>query len=247
MWRRLRTLEVQVADLHTFAPVPPPRVIEEPLPGPSVRDRTDEVMAAAIKDPIDLIMAEATVVEPETGSCHLVLGDSMARDWRLVVDDPDVIVNKATGGNTYRRLAATAEEKIKEWRQHCTSTGQRRGTIIIWCGGNDVYGGRGLRKEDVRRVLRACGEDTVLLLGPTPRTKGREADKSGINWRSTSAYFAEATIAAAVADAGLPMSASSDTWGGSCVSAAGRRSAVGRGCLPPTASTSRPPDIDASL
>ena len=88
-----------MSDIYPFAPVPPPQVIEEPHRSPSVRDRTDEVMAAAIKDPIDLIMAKATVVVPETGSRHLVLGDSIARDWRLVVDDPDIIINKATDGH----------------------------------------------------------------------------------------------------------------------------------------------------
>ena len=202
MWRRLRALEAQVADHHPVAQQdPPPQlVMEEPRPGPH-RDRAAEVMMERA-DPIDRVMAEAAVGEP--GACHLVLGDSIARDWRLAVDAPDTLVNKATGGNSFRRLAATAVEKISEWRQHCGGTSQRRGTIIIWCGGNDVYGGRGLRKEDVTWVLEACGDDSVLLLGPTPRAKGKHADKDGINWRSTNAYYAEAVIAAAVADAGKP-------------------------------------------
>lgn len=65
----------------------------------------------------------------------------------------------------------------------------------------------------------------------------------GINWRSTNAFFAETTIAAAVADAGHPHLQILRHIGRKlCV---GSPSAVGRECLPLTASSSRPSGADA--
>ena len=171
-------LEIEVATLRDQLPRPVP---PQPEPGP---------------DNIDVILAR--VVHFVSGACHLVLGDSIARDAKLQVAAPDTLLNLSTGGNNFHKLASNASEKIARWKEHCRTIGQRPGRVIIWCGGNDVYGGRGLDTEDVRRAVLACGAADVL--GPTPRVKGRMSDPPETTWRNTRAYSAEARIAAAVTE-----------------------------------------------
>ena len=106
--------------------------------------------------------------------------------------------NLAIGGYTFSKLAATACEKIASWHQHYRTNELRCGTIIVWCGGNDVYGGRGLAEEDIKQTIRACGEEMVLVLGPTPRVKGRVHDYSSEKWSKTRAFHAESKMASVI-------------------------------------------------
>ncbi|KAF0297727.1 hypothetical protein FJT64_004844 [Amphibalanus amphitrite] len=202
MWRRLKSLEAQVSELRQ--PPEPQRASATPLEGQW--DVIDQVMAGASHQPCAELETEVTVTgapaaEQDPRPCHLLIGDSIARDASLVAVD-GVILNLANGGATFRKLAeTTAAKKVTQWQEFCRVNGHRRGTIVIWCGGNDAYSDGGLRKEDVARTLAACGDEEILLICPTPRLRGHRCDPDGINWRTTKAYFADATIAAAAGEA----------------------------------------------
>ena len=86
IWRRIRALESRVA-----AAGQQPAASQQPAePQPPERpeiELVDQVMAAAgeARDIIE-VMAEATVLEPDAPACHLLLGDSIARDAALQTD-----------------------------------------------------------------------------------------------------------------------------------------------------------------
>ena len=89
-------LELEVATLRDQLPRPVP---PQPEPEP---------------DDIDMILEEARVMHFVSGACHLVLGDSIARDAKLKVAVPDTL-NLSTGGNNFRRLASAASEVDTCW------------------------------------------------------------------------------------------------------------------------------------
>ncbi|KAF0305879.1 hypothetical protein FJT64_022563 [Amphibalanus amphitrite] len=186
--RQIRALEAEVASLRA-------QVSE--APGPSARERPE---VSELETRVVRYSAAPEVRSANPGqTCHLLLGDSIARDAGMVVDAPDLLTNMSVGGMTFHRLATGAREKIARWRQHCRAEGLRCGHIVIWCGGNDAYGGRGLATEDVVATVRACGENEVFVLGPTPRIHGRVYDRPDCSWSGTLAFRAESRIASALA------------------------------------------------
>ena len=68
---------------------------------------------------------------PSPDAMHLLLGCSVARDARLRVAAPGIILNQARGGNTWRNVAAHLEEDLDAWRRAAASLRMKRGRVII--------------------------------------------------------------------------------------------------------------------
>ena len=167
----------------------------------SIRDEDEE------EDDVSRVMRMARVVRPlehyhQVGNVHLVIGDSIARDFPYRVVEPDRIVNVAEGGLTYRRLVKQIECDLAYWRQQITSY-EVEGTVVVWLGDNDVYPRRNegapghLATRAVRDVISVLLETvpphSIVILGPTPRQVDRR-------WEQSPAYHAETKIASVASD-----------------------------------------------
>ena len=145
---------------------------------------------------------------PLPGVMHLLLGCSVARDARLRVAAPDLILNRARGGNTWQRVAARLEDDLGAWRRAAASLGMTRGRVIIWLSGNEAYDRqtganrlagvpRGDLEDAIRAVLTAVrAVSTPVLLGALPRFF---MDRL-LPWEHTAAYLPDRKVCE-VADA----------------------------------------------
>lgn len=127
---------------------------------------------------------------------HLLLGCSVARDARLRARAPDIILNRAHGGETWQRVAAHLDENLAAWHRAAASLRMGRGCVVVWLSGNEAYD-RNTGANLLAGVPRGELEDTIsevvtkvrkvarlILLGPLPRF---HVDRLWI-WEATAAY-----------------------------------------------------------
>ena len=137
------------------------------------------------------------VRDEATGTIHLLLGCSIALGARLTVAVDDMLLTRARGGNTWRRLADRLERDLWHWRRAAAAFGMRCGTIIIWLSVNEAYDRQtganvlagepcGPLEEVIQRVLERvrAASASVCLLGPLPRFY---VDRL-LRWEATAAY-----------------------------------------------------------
>ena len=65
------------------------------------------------------------VRDESTGTIHLLLGCSIALGARLTVAVDDMLLNRARGGSTWRRLADGLERDLWHWRRAAAAFGMR--------------------------------------------------------------------------------------------------------------------------
>ena len=133
---------------------------------------------------------------------HLLLGCSVARDARLRVEAPGIILNLARRGNTWQKVAAHLDEDLDAWRRAAASIRMRCGWVVIWLSGNEAYdrhtganlladvSGREL-EDTIRGVATRVREvSKLVLLGPLPRFY---VDRLWI-WEATAAYLLDRKV-----------------------------------------------------
>ena len=131
---------------------------------------------------------------------HLLLGDSIARDAGLRSRLPrEEIMNLASSGATWAKVNSDLKKNLARWREAAETRGRRRGTVILWLTGNDVYGKdshlssfdddrlASIADTALEVIAKLRGEE-VLVLGPLPRLSG---EAMGIRWVRAAAYHLE--------------------------------------------------------
>ena len=130
---------------------------------------------------------------------HLLLGDSVARDSGMRTRAAqDAFFCAARGGATWSSLAERLPGVLEGWSREAAAQERRRGSVVVWMSGNDVYSQQtllpsysddSLEKAAQHAVLitkRLLAETSqVLVLGPLPRLSG---DMIGLSWEQ-SAFF----------------------------------------------------------
>ena len=169
-------------DLYTVASPPEPEVPQPPLVD------LDATSGAPIED-------QVTTERRPTGQLHLVLGDSMATDLRFTLGPNEHVLNRAEGGNTWRKQRHLVKDHIRQWEEQAAIQQLRTGKVFIWLGGNEAYGRpgrhyeepRGLYRRDVEAVLEQFSSSEVIIAGPVPRLW----HDSNLQWEATPAYHAD--------------------------------------------------------
>lgn len=115
------------------------------------------------------------------GRIHLLLGCSIARDAGIGVEDGDLVLNRAIGGNTWAKVSSSLDEDLRLWREAADVFGMERGRVVIWLSGNEAYdrltglnlmndAPRGQLEAIIRGVLAAVGAvSEPVVLGPLAR------------------------------------------------------------------------------
>ena len=115
------------------------------------------------------------------GRIHLLLGCSIARDAGIGVEDGDLVLNRAIGGNTWAKVSSSLDEDLRLWREAADVFGMELGRVVIWLSGNEAYdrltglnlmndAPRGQLEAIIRGVLSSLGAvSEPVVLGPLAR------------------------------------------------------------------------------
>ena len=127
---------------------------------------------------------------------HLLLGCSIARDAGLKAGE-DLILNRALGGNTWKRAADTIQHDLEIWETAAAAFGLERGRVVFWFSGNEAYDRRtgcnrlneeprGPLESTIAYVVNTAvqNQGRPLILGPLPRFG---IDRM-LPWEHTAAY-----------------------------------------------------------
>ena len=184
----------------TPAPAPPASPpaadvdIQESLVDVHPLPTTDfELVVTAPETPAPAPPASPPATDAAVSRCHLILGDSIAQHIQMPVLPGDFTMNLAEGGNTWRREEKGIQHHLREWEAECSRKGAIPGSILIWMGGNDVYGRPGQRPQGldrgaIQRVLtEAKTHGRVVMMGPTIRLWRDD----GEFWEDTPAFQAD--------------------------------------------------------
>lgn len=156
-----------------------------------------QLEVATPSTPVPVATAPTPAVDITVSRCHLILGDSIAKHLKLPVPPGDSVLNLAEGGNTWLREKQYIRDHLEEWEAERLETGDSRGSIFIWMGGNDIYGRperrpQGLDHEAIRSTIsEAKAQGRVSMAGPTVRLWKDD----GAFWEQTPAFQADRILA----------------------------------------------------